>query len=98
VIGRPISFQMDLYQQLYVPRPVVVPELFASLRPPTYTGTMDKDRAGYQFSNGHFFGGRLPPEIALSAAHRPRASPASSSRSPAWPAVRPRRRGASWPI
>ncbi|HKI38026.1 MAG TPA: DUF4139 domain-containing protein [Gemmataceae bacterium] len=38
--GRPISFQMDLYQPLYVPRPVVEPELFASLRPPTYQGAM----------------------------------------------------------
>src|SRR5262249_29538414 len=38
---RPISFQMDLYQPLYVPRPVVEPELFASLRPPTYSGLMD---------------------------------------------------------
>jgi hypothetical protein len=26
VSGRPISFQMDLYTPLYVPRPVVVPE------------------------------------------------------------------------
>ena len=33
VSGRPISFQMDLYQPLYVPRPVVELELFASLRP-----------------------------------------------------------------
>jgi hypothetical protein len=40
VSGRPISFQMDLYQPLYVPRPVVVPELFASLRPQTYSGDM----------------------------------------------------------
>ena len=40
VSGRPISFQMDLYQPLYVPRPVVKPELFASLRPPTYQGAM----------------------------------------------------------
>src|SRR5205807_1974055 len=38
VSGRPISFQMDLYQPLYVPRPTVEPELFASLRPPTYSG------------------------------------------------------------
>ncbi len=36
VSGRPISFQMDLYTPLYVPRPTVVPELFASLRPVTY--------------------------------------------------------------
>jgi hypothetical protein len=32
ISGRPISFQMDLYQPLYVPRPKVEPELFASLR------------------------------------------------------------------
>jgi hypothetical protein len=38
VSGRPISFQMDLYTPLYVPRPTVVPELFASLRPVTYNG------------------------------------------------------------
>ena len=40
VCGRPISFQMDLYQPLYVPRPTVEPERFASLRPPTYGGAM----------------------------------------------------------
>ncbi len=38
VSGRPISFKMDLYNPLYVPRPTVEPELFASLRPPTYQG------------------------------------------------------------
>src|SRR5262249_18258766 len=42
ISGRPISFQMDLYQPLYVPRPVVEPELFASLRPQTYTDAMDE--------------------------------------------------------
>jgi len=41
VSGRPISFQMDLYQPLFVQRPVVEPELFASLRPPTYSGDMN---------------------------------------------------------
>jgi hypothetical protein len=45
ISGRPISFQMDLYQPLYVARPVVVPELFASLTPRTYEGGMD-DRTG----------------------------------------------------
>ena len=44
VSGRPISFQMDLYQPLYVPRPVVEPELFASLRPPTYSGALGGDQ------------------------------------------------------
>jgi hypothetical protein len=42
VSGRPISFQMDLYQPLYVPRPTVEPELFVSLRPPTYNTPMDE--------------------------------------------------------
>ena len=36
VSGRPISFVMNLYDPLYVPRPVVEPELFASLRPQKY--------------------------------------------------------------
>jgi len=40
VSGRPISFKMDLYNPLYVARPTVEPELFASLRPPTYGGAM----------------------------------------------------------
>ena len=40
VAGRPVSFRMDLYTPLYVPRPLVEPELFASLRPPTYEGNM----------------------------------------------------------
>jgi hypothetical protein len=41
VSSRPISFEMDLYQPLFVPRPKVEPELFESLRPPTYQGTLD---------------------------------------------------------
>jgi hypothetical protein len=40
VSGRPISFQMDLYTPLYVQRPVVEPELFASLRPVAYSGSL----------------------------------------------------------
>ncbi len=43
VSGRPISFKMDLYNPLYVPRPTVEPELFASLRPVTYSGAFGKD-------------------------------------------------------
>ncbi len=53
VSGRPISFQMDLYQPLYVPRPVVEPELFASLRPPTYSGALALDD-GKEKENLHF--------------------------------------------
>jgi len=40
VSGRPISFTMDLYQPLYVERPEVKPELYASLRPRTYDQDM----------------------------------------------------------
>jgi hypothetical protein len=36
VSGRPISFVMDLYQPLYIPRPEEQLELYASLRPQTY--------------------------------------------------------------
>ena len=36
VSGRPISFVMDLYEPLYLARPEVKPELYASLRPRTY--------------------------------------------------------------
>jgi hypothetical protein len=42
VSGRPISFRMDLYNPLFINRPLVEPELFASLRPPTYSGAMSK--------------------------------------------------------
>jgi hypothetical protein len=40
VSSRPISFQMDLYPPLFIPRPTVEPALFASLRPPTYAGPL----------------------------------------------------------
>src|SRR5262245_5938957 len=45
ISGRPISFKMDLYNPLYVDRPVVEPELFASLRPVAYSG-------GFGFNGG----------------------------------------------
>ena len=43
ISGRPISFQMDLYNPLYISRPNVEPELFASLRPQTYSGALRRD-------------------------------------------------------
>jgi hypothetical protein len=46
VSGRPISFKMDLYNPLFVQRPTVEPELFASLRPPAYDGGFrEKEKA-----------------------------------------------------
>lgn len=41
VSGRPISFIQELYRPLYVPRPVVQPELYASLRPQTYDAGLE---------------------------------------------------------
>ncbi len=59
VSGRPISFQMDLYPPLFIPRPTVEPELFASLRPPTYSGPLTNLPNLAQFGNlgGAGFGG-----------------------------------------
>lgn len=36
ISGRPISFRMDLYEPLYAKRPLVVSELYESLRPQVY--------------------------------------------------------------
>ncbi|MFM7035723.1 MAG: hypothetical protein ACKOYJ_11190 [Planctomycetia bacterium] len=47
VSGRPISFVMDLYQPLYVPRPEVRQELYASLLPQQYG--QDLAKADRQF-------------------------------------------------
>ena len=44
VSGRPISFVMDLYEPLYVPRPEVQLELYSSLRPQVYDqGLADRE-------------------------------------------------------
>ena len=40
VSGRPISFIQDLYQPLYVPRPVVEPDIIASPFPQTHGGDL----------------------------------------------------------
>ena len=53
VSGRPISFRMDLYQQLFVPRPLVVPELFASLQPVAYSGRLVSRQSS-------IYGSRMP--------------------------------------
>ena len=51
VSGRPISFQMDLYPPLFVPRPVVEPETFASLRPPSYEGALNRAKIENMIAN-----------------------------------------------
>jgi hypothetical protein len=84
VSGRPISFRMDLYQPLYAPRPLVEPELFASLRPQTYEGDMER-KAGGGASNRPAragLGGVPAPSDASAAAGAtaPEAPPGMDSR------------------
>lgn len=43
ISGRPISFTMDLYTPIYIPRPREELELYASLRPPEYAGAFEMD-------------------------------------------------------
>ena len=53
VSGRPISFKMDLYNPLYINRPTVEPELFASLRPPSYEGGIrEPEELAVRFQRG----------------------------------------------
>jgi hypothetical protein len=61
VSGRPISFKMDLYQPLFLPRPTVEPDLFASLRPPVFGGDMNENNqaAPGQANLGAMGGGAL---------------------------------------
>ncbi len=53
VSGRPISFIMDLYTPLYVPRPKEELELYAGLRPPTYEGAMEKAEEQARMTDGN---------------------------------------------
>jgi hypothetical protein len=63
VSGRPISFRMDLYQPLYVPRPLVVPELFASLNPVAYSGNMEPAKPAAPEAAPAGGGARRPEEL-----------------------------------
>jgi hypothetical protein len=51
VSGRPITYQMDLSQSLFVPRPTVEPEVFASLRP-SMPGAVVPGQSGVQLGAG----------------------------------------------
>jgi hypothetical protein len=57
---------MDLYQPLYVPRPLVVPELFASLRPPAYTAAMDAEVEQLQKKVDTIEKARMSSRVAVS--------------------------------
>jgi hypothetical protein len=58
VSSRPISFQMDLYPPLFIPRPIVEPALFATLRPQAYQGPLANfNNPGFGQQGGIGFGG-----------------------------------------
>jgi hypothetical protein len=58
VSGRPVTFEMDLAQPLYVPRPRIEPEVYASLRPPMHDPTKPPNAtAGFQGGGGFQLGG-----------------------------------------
>ncbi len=62
VSGRPISYRMDLYQPLYVQRPLEQLELYASLRPQVYGQDLDAKEqlfraAGKAAQGGGMMGG-----------------------------------------
>jgi hypothetical protein len=87
VSGRPISFQMDLYEPLFVPRPVVEPELFASLRPPTYSGEMERANRKQEGQGRVPAGAPMTPGAALGrkAASAPAPSAGGDARREALP-------------
>src|SRR5208283_5458344 len=68
VSGRPITFIMDLYQPLYLQRPVVQLELYQSLRPRTNEMSMEEKQSAED-------------SAMAEEAPAPQAAPASSARS-----------------
>ena len=67
VSGRPISFIQDLYQPLYLPRPVVQPDIIASPDPQTHDDSLTDNAPGMP-----------PPPMAMSAPVAIAPSPESS--------------------
>ncbi|MGE0610398.1 MAG: hypothetical protein AB7O62_25135, partial [Pirellulales bacterium] len=59
VSGRPISFLMDLYQSLYVRRPVVQPELFAGLVSKLHDQDLAARAEEFRGRQGGGFGGGM---------------------------------------
>ncbi|HYV36779.1 MAG TPA: DUF4139 domain-containing protein [Gemmataceae bacterium] len=80
VSGRPISFKMDLYNPLYVPRPVVQQELYTSVRPPVHNGAIaSAQNADRSMSTAPKYQDLQPPMAVYSAAAQLPASPPAPS-------------------
>jgi hypothetical protein len=71
VSGRPISFVMDLYQPLYVARPRVEMELYASLRPQSYEQDLAKREAEFREKSAMAAASAPPMPMAPGMAGRP---------------------------
>src|SRR6266850_533054 len=79
VSGRPISFIQELYQPLYIPRPVVYPELFASLRPQTYEAGMEMKREALAEASEDRLAGARGGAAPMQKLARMRNAPAASA-------------------
>ena len=75
VSGRPISFVQDLYTPLYLPRPVVQPELYASLRPQRYAEGLAAAEKPRMLAEKADFEYRRKAAAKYAAAPRPTAAP-----------------------
>jgi hypothetical protein len=95
VSGRPISFTMDLYQPLYVPRPRVVPELYASLLPQVYGQDLAAAEEKFRRAQGESDGdGAFPNAKRLDRARTAPGAPAAETRAAAGEAESLRRKAA----
>ena len=74
VSGRPISFVMNLYQPLYVNRPVVENELFSSLRPQVYGQDLQDTQAKKECAFGGIGGMSGGRQCTCEARNMPRAA------------------------
>jgi hypothetical protein len=78
VSGQPISFVQDLYMPLYASRPVVQPELYASLMPQRYERGIDARAADKPLAEQNTEREMAKRQLAFRAA-APAAAPAGSS-------------------
>jgi len=83
VSGRPISYRMDLYEPLYVQRPLEQLELYASLRPQTYDQDMDADGV----AQGQAMGGAQLGDVAERRERFAKNAPAEAAMPMAAPAA-----------
>jgi hypothetical protein len=80
IAGRPISFTMDMYEPLYAQRPVVVPEVYAALRPQTYGQAMATPGEALRDSRLQEEGRVAQKREAPGSAAEAQAAPASRAR------------------